>query len=164
MQLIINIMKSIFFRIIGLTIIAFLFFHPATAQEQGSTRNSVGAGIGASGVIGETGVAPGVILCYSRSFSEQSSFALVTGLEMILDEHKHTTLGLGIEYSVWRGLGVCASLGLSYLPGEGFEPGVHFEAAYGFDIGKISLGPMVEYGIGPDDMHLLFGLQSAFGF
>jgi len=121
-------------------------------------------GLGVSKVIGEAGTAPGVILCYSRSFSEESRFAAITGLEMIFDTHRHTTLGLGIEYSVWKGLGVCASLGLSYLSGEGFEPGVHFEAAYGFDIGKISLGPMVEYGIGLDDMHMLFGLQTAFGF
>jgi len=157
-------MNSIFFRTIGLTILTYFFFIPLTAQDPGVARNGVGVGIGVSKVIGETGTAPGVILCYSRSFSAESAFAVVTGLEMILDAHRHTTLGLGLEYTVWRGLGVCASLGLSYLAEVGFEPGVHFEAAYGFDIGKISLGPMVEYGIGTDDMHLLFGLQTAFLF
>jgi hypothetical protein len=157
-------MNSFILRTIGLAILAYSLCAPLTAQEPDVTRNGVGMGLGISKVIGETGTAPGVILCYSRSFSAESAFAVVTGLEMILDEHRHTTLGLGLEYSVWRGLGVCASLGLSYLPGEGFEPGVHFEAAYGFDIGKISLGPMIEYGIGIDEMHLLFGLQAAFGF
>jgi hypothetical protein len=157
-------MKGNLIKISGLVILILIIITPVTAQDAANDRNSIGAAVGVSKVIGETGTAPGVIVCYSRSFSEESRFAVVTGLEMILDEHKHTTLGLGIEYSVWRGLGVCTSLGLSYLPGEGFEPGLHVEAAYGFDIGKISLGPMVEYGIGLDDMHMLFGLQAAFGF
>ncbi len=146
--------------LLSLVLIFFCSYFSLSAQNEDINRNHMGIGFGASKMIGETGLAPAFHLYYSRSLSETSPFSIATGFEMILDEHKHSTLGLGLEYNFWKELSLASALGMTFLPEGGIEPGLHLELAYEFDLNVINLGPMIEYGIGPDDTHIMFSIHT----
>ncbi|MFW5645162.1 MAG: hypothetical protein ACOCZL_04555 [Bacteroidota bacterium] len=140
------------------------YFHEA-ARENEIKRNSLGLGAGASRVISENGLAPVWHLHYSRSFTHTSPFAVTMGYERLMHkDHQHSTIGIGIEYNAWRELHIAAAPGISFIPDEDPEPGLHFEMAYEFQWGKIGLGPTVEYGLGPDDSHFTLGIHTGFDF
>ncbi len=180
-------MISHLFRAVLVLNIMFLFFFSSSAQNIMSTnfiglsseeaffreiarenevkRNSLGLGVGASRIINENGLDPIWHLHYSRSFSDTSPFALTMGYELLMDkDHQHSTIGIGIEFNLWRELHIAAAPGISFIPEEDPEPGLHFEMAYEFQLGKIGLGPTVEYGLGLDDSHLTLGIHSGFDF
>ncbi len=151
-------------KLLTFTVIALFNLFLLSAQDDEINRNHMGIGFGASKMIGESGLAPAFHLHYSRSLSETSPFSFAGGFEMILDEHKHSTLGLGLGYNFWKELSLGTALGMTFLPEGGIEPGLHLELAYEFDLKVIDLGPMIEYGIGPDETHIMFGIHTGVEF
>jgi hypothetical protein len=153
-----------FLKPIVLSFFIVLFSIPLIGQHTHSNRNHMDIGAGLSKVIREAGVSPALHLHYLRSLKENSPLSLTVGLESILDEHKHTTIGLGLDYNFWKDLSFGTSLGLSLTPDEALEPSLHFELAYEFELDKIHLGPMLEYGLGFDHSHVMLGLHVGIGF
>jgi hypothetical protein len=133
-------------------------------EEESDHRNEVGAGFALTTFSDGAGFSPTFHLHYSRSFSENSLFALTGGFEMITGDHQHNTLGIGISYKFWKEFSFDVSPGISFAPEEDPEAGLHFELSYGFEWGKLHLGPMVEYGLGADHSHTAFGIHTGFGF
>lgn len=156
-------MKNTFIKLLSFIII--LMPLASFAQDDVSVqRNEIGAGFALTTFSDDEGFSPTFHLHYSRSFSENSPFALTGGLEMIVGDHQHNTLGVGISYNFWKEFSLDVSPGISFAPDEDPEAGLHLELSYGFELGRIHLGPMVEYGLGADHSHTAFGIHTGFGF
>jgi len=134
------------------------------SQDHGEHRNEIGLGAGAAKIIHEPGMAPSVHLHVSRSFKEESPFSGGLGFEAVFDEHRHTFFSLGIAYTFRHSLTAGISPGIFIASSDEKAFGLHLELNYGFEIQHIHLGPMIEYGIGPEESHLTFGIHTGIGF
>ena len=157
-------MNIFFRRHLFLILILVSFQISLTAQDHSSKRNEIGIGLGFAKIIHEGGLSPDIHLHYSRTLHEESRFSFLVGLEAIIDDHRHSTVDAGLEYALWKELTLGSTLGLTFVKNGGLEPGVHFEMAYEFELGVIGVGPMVEYGLGPDDSHFMIGVHCGVSF
>ena len=126
------------------------------------SRNEIGLANSAVYFVGENGFAYGLHVHYLRRISH---FGLGLGYERIFDTHKHNTIGFVMAY--WP----TEHLNLNFSPGLTFEDehpeakfAFHLEAAYGFEIGSIHLGPVIEFAYDPEDYHISLGLHLGFDF
>lgn len=134
------------------------------SHEQGHAKNEIGLANSAVYFVKEKGYAYGLHLHYLRRIPK-SPFGLGLGYERIFDEHKHNTIGVVMAW--WP----MESLNLNISPGLTFEDehpeakfAFHLEAAYGFEIRRIHLGPVIEFAYDPEDYHVSLGLHLGIDF
>lgn len=94
-----------------------------------------------------------------------SKFGVGAGYERIFDEHGHNTFGVIGTYSPIDSFIIAASPGLAFEDGSTSDINfaMHIEATYGFELGKIHIGPAFGYAITKEDQHLSVGLHIGFG-
>lgn len=107
---------------------------------------------------------PGVHVHYVYYFPH-SRFGIGAGYEGIFDEHHtHHTFGIVGTVNPIANLIVGVSPGITFeenLSGERFFS-LHFEATYGFNIGRVHIGPSVGYAISEEDQHISAGFHIGF--
>lgn len=127
------------------------------------------AGVAVGGVylINESGFAPGLHMHLLRRLPKWERVSLGLGLESVFDEHTHFNTAIVAKYDLWKGLSVVLSPGLLFLKHEtewDADFSTHFEMLYEFQVGKIHLGPVIEYSYSKHDKHLMLGLHLGIGF
>lgn len=130
-------------------------------------KNHLGIGGAASYLSNEDIFAPGFHLHYIRQFGHEFKWGIGAGYEAILDEHTHNGLNLLINYRPIHNLSVIAGPGLVFAKHEGkmeTQPAFHTEAVFEFDIFGVHVGPMIGFGIDPEDSHFAVGVHVGFGF
>lgn len=95
-----------------------------------------------------------------------SKFGYGLGYERIFDEHKHNTIGLIGSYAPVERLYISLSPGIAFEGTETSEArfALHLETAYGFQLGDIHIGPLLELAYDSEDYHFSLGLHIGFGF
>jgi len=167
-----KIMRSIFFLVIFLAIKTILAQDPVTGSDHGDhhhdhnhSGNELGLANSLIYLINEGDFAYGLHLHYIRHI-KHSRFGLGVGYERIFDEHKHNTIGPIISFvpiDRWS---------FSFSPGIMFEDehlnerrlALHLETYYEFELGRICIGPAIEFAYAAHDLHLSFGLHLGFTF
>lgn len=127
-------------------------------------KNDIGLANSAVYFLKEKVFAYGLHIHYVRAIPK-SKFGLGLGYERIFDEHKHNTIGVVIAYRPVHELTLSISPGLAFEdvdPETGFA--LHLEATYGFEIGPIHLGPLLEFAYDPEDYHLSAGIHLGYDF
>lgn len=149
--------------IVFITTLSFISF--AQEYEHDHKANEIGFGLGASLNIEERNWAPNLHIHYIRAFGEHHKYGLSAGFENIFDVHQHKSLTIGAHYNIFDLITFGLAPGISKSSNEeNWEYTIHFEAVSEFELGKIHLGPMAEYGIGQDHSHLTVGLHLGIGF
>lgn len=121
-------------------------------------RHSIGLASGMVYLSDDKKFDPGLQLEYSYSFMQgKSPFSVGSAVEVIFGEERHIGLGLQMGYSPIKGWDVGVG------PGVMFEGDTHYfciniATSYGFDLGKISIGPAVELAHTGMHYHFLTGL------
>ncbi len=124
----------------------------------------IGLGAGPVYLLGEQEWAPGFHIHYLQSFGKGNWFSLAPGVEWVFDEHRHTVISLSLGFRPVHPLYLGIAPGFSLNRGGDVEPALHLEALYEFDLGPFHMGPMTEYGLDPDDRHLMLGVHVGFPF
>ncbi len=127
-------------------------------------HNHFGVATGPVYILNESEFAPGVHLHYMRLLEAGNAhFGIGLGVEAIFDEHRHYATSLNLSYLPIHALTLTVAPGIQFAPdSEDFT--THFEAVYEFEIGKVHLGPVLEYAWAPNDAHAMLGLHIGFGF
>ncbi len=147
-----------------LIFIAILFSQALYAQKGEHPKNDIGLANSAVYFLNEKAFAYGLHVHYVRAIPK-SKFGLGLAYERIFDNHKHNTFGFVMAYKPVHELNLSISPGLSFEdahPEAAFA--LHLEATYGFEIGSIHLGPLVEFAYDPEDYHLSVGLHLGYDF
>ncbi|SMO60691.1 hypothetical protein SAMN06265379_103301 [Saccharicrinis carchari] len=86
--------------------------------------------------------------------------------ERIFDEHRHNTIGLVGSYNLFESMHISLSPGITFEDNEmsALRFAFHAEAAYGFNLGHLHLGPMLEFAFDPEHYHISVGLHVGYGF
>lgn len=126
-------------------------------------------GVGAAGSflnIGD-GMSPGFHIHLLRQMGEHRDWGMGIGFEAIAGENLHSSLNLLFNYHPIRFLSLNAGPGLVFEKHDGSSeilPAFHTEAVFEFDAGRFHIGPMVGFGIDPEDSHFSVGVHVGFGF
>ena len=137
--------------------------HPE-GERHDHFKNDIGLANSAVYFVKEKKFAYGLHFHYVRAIPK-SKFGLGLGYERIFDEHKHNTIGVVIAYRPVHELTLSISPGVTFedaYPEAGFA--LHIEATYGFEIGNIHLGPLVEFAYDPEDYHISIGIHLGYDF
>lgn len=115
--------------------------------------------------INEKELAYGLHLHLVKNISH-SKFGFGLGYERIFDEHKHSTIGLVGSYTPIERLNLSLSPGIAFEGKRTSEArfALHLETAYGFQLGSIHLGPLLELAYDSEGYHFSLGLHVGFGF
>ena len=121
-----------------------------------------------SHLINENEWVPGFHLHYGKLLGEKQRFSVGSGVELLLDDHRHSSVALSFGYGLTSALSVAYGPGLDFPLAKDAEKAVHlahhFEISYEFDMDFLHLGPMVEYGFSSEDQHWMVGIHAGFGF
>lgn len=114
--------------------------------------------------LNEKEIASGLHVHYVHNLPN-SKFGLGLAYERIFDQHKHNTFGLVAIYRPVEKLNLSLSPGLTFEESNS-KPNLalHIETSYEFEIGEFHLGPVFEFAIDPEDIHLSLGVHLGFGF
>ena len=140
--------------------------HHEEGHDHFHHRNELGSAVGAVFNLNESNVGTGVHVHYMRMLGGKlEDFGIAPGFEFIFGEHKHYTIHFLVLYRpihpLWIGLGP----GATYFEHEQeIHISGHIEVGYEFDLGKIHLGPVVEYAWAKDDQHIMVGVHFGFPF
>lgn len=110
----------------------------------------------------EEAIAPGFHAQFVRGIALENKLGIGMGLEAILHDHQHYTLGIIGQYNLIKGLFVVYAPGLLMLVEDTekeFMLAQHFEINYEWGIGNIHLGPSAGLGIAREGMHYSLGLH-----
>jgi len=128
--------------------------------------NEIGIAIGAAYILDEDEFAPSFHIHYTRMLEgkwEKIGFGV--GFESVMDEHRHYTVALVINYRPVHAWWISLGPGITYFESENeVKPSLHVETGYEFDVGKVHLGPLVEYAFTSGDQHFMLGLHVGFPF
>ncbi len=130
-------------------------------------KHEISLALGAASLFSENKVAPAIHLHYVRGIALDNRLGLGLAAEAILEEHKHYALAAVVEYKFNSGLVVGYAPGLLMLIEETeteYAFAQHFELAFEFDLNKVHLGPLLELGIEPHGVHLLYGIHCGIDF
>jgi hypothetical protein len=138
------------------------------ADSQQHKTNNIGLGMGMVHLITDSDWAPAAHLHYSKCLGRKQRFSVGTGMEILLGDHKHTSVSLALEYVPIAALSIAYGPGLEFPIGNSEDHVVqlthHIELSYEFDFKCFQLGPMVEYEFSKGDQHLMFGFHTGYGF
>lgn len=130
-------------------------------------RNEISVATGVVPLPAENETTVGFHFHYIRGLGESNRFGMGLGYETIVDEHKHNTFSIVIQYRIVAGLSVAYAPGIM-IREEGdetlYQLAHHFEAAYEFEIGSFHIGPMVEVGIEEIGEHYMVGVHFGIDF
>ncbi len=135
-------------------------------DHEGEHKNHIGLAVGPVYVINEKEFAPGLHLHYARLYEigqSESAFGIGLGLEAIFDDHRHYATSVNFSYLPIHNLTFTVAPGVQFGP-EHAEFTSHFEVSYEFILGKIHLGPVLEYAYAKEDAHAMLGAHIGFGF
>lgn len=130
-------------------------------------KNHLGIGAAAAYLTSEKVAAPGFHLHYIRQFGHENRWGIGAGYEAILDEHTHNGLNLLVNYRPVSFISLNAGPGIVFGKHEGkteLNPAFHTEAVFEFDILGVHAGPMIGFGIDPEETHFAVGVHVGFGF
>lgn len=124
------------------------------------TRSELGLANAMVNFVGEPELHYGVHLHYVRTIGA-SRFGYGAGLEWIPTGDGHFTTGPLVSYRVWHDLSLIVSPGVTAERGsmEDMEPSLHVEGSYGFELGRVHVGPAAEWAWDPEHMHISIGLH-----
>jgi len=134
------------------------------ADNHGHSKNEIAIAISAPYFINEEKLSLSLHLHYIYSIPN-TKFGIGVSYEAIVLDPKHNTFGLVTTYSLLEHLSLALSPGVSFENGDSkafFS--LHGEISYGFEIGKLHIGPVLEYSYDPNDTHISLGLHVGFGF
>ena len=130
-------------------------------------KNHFGIGVAAAHLSTENVFAPGFHLHYIRQFGHEKQWGIGAGYEAILDEHIHNGVNLLVNYRPVHFISLNAGPGVVFGKHETeFEitPAFHTEAVFEFDVFGVHAGPMIGFGIDPEETHFSAGFHVGFGF
>lgn len=162
------------FRKLILSSIILLFVFAGNAQHtheghehSDAHKNHLGVGAAATYLTSENVFAPGFHLHYIRQFGHEFKWGAGAGYEAILDEHTHNGLNLFLNYRPVSFISLIAGPGIVFGNHEGkteLNPAFHTEAVFEFDILGVHAGPMIGFGIDPEETHFAVGIHVGIGF
>lgn len=126
----------------------------------------IGAALGLVPLFDEGTIAPGVHLHLLQQNKLIDGLMVGIGFESVLDEHTHLNAGLVFNYNIYKGLFAGISPGILWINHDGWESAFvsHFELSYEFEVGKLHIGPIVEYSLSSIDKHMLAGIHVGINF
>ncbi|MCF6279123.1 MAG: hypothetical protein L3J14_02130 [Flavobacteriaceae bacterium] len=94
-----------------------------------------------------------------------TKFGLGVSFERIFQAPKHTTFGLVIAYRPIEKLSFTVSPGVAFEDGDSASLfAMHVETIYGFELGKLHIGPALAFAYDPNDYHISLGVHIGYGF
>lgn len=160
-------MKKKLLRIIGSAFFSILFL-AAEAQQDTSLAEKehehvhpffeIGISSAAVRLIEEKEMTIGFHTHLSANISHHLPFIAGMGYEYILDEHQHHSIGVLLGWNPIHELFFSVSPGITSNKGI-FQFTTHLEASYVFELGKIHIGPSVEYAYSRGDTHISIGIH-----
>lgn len=130
-------------------------------------KNHLGIGAAAANLLTENVFAPGFHLHYIRQFGHEKQWGIGAGYEAILDEHIHNGVNLLVNYRPVHFISLNVGPGVAFGKHESefeIQPAFHTEAVFEFDILGVHAGPMIGFGIDPEETHFSAGIHVGFGF
>lgn len=130
-------------------------------------KNHFGIGAAAAYLSTENVFAPGFHLHYIRQFGHEKQWGIGAGYEAILDEHIHNGVNLLLNYRPVHFISLNVGPGVVFGKHESefeVQPAFHTEAVFEFDILDIHAGPMIGFGIDPEETHFSMGIHVGLGF
>jgi len=162
-------------RLFILLALAFIFNPAIRAQDHEDDhehdqhhhlKNEIGIAVGAVYIFHEEIIAPGLHLHYTRMLpGKMHAFGLGLGFETVLDEHRHYTGAVMFQWRPVHAWWISAGPGITWFQ-ESSESrfSFHLETGYEFEVGKVHLGPMIEYAFVEDDQHFMLGIHLGIPF
>jgi len=135
--------------------------HDHLSHGHHAMNNEIGGAVGMVFILEEQETALGFHLHYYRRLpGKMKPFGVSPGLALFLGDHRHYTFHVMMVYSIIHGWWVSAGPGITYLDHDNeFVGSAHVETGYEFDIGKLHLGPVVEYTWAKEGQHIMLGLH-----
>ncbi len=130
-------------------------------------KNHFGIGAAAAYLSTENVFAPGFHLHYIRQFGHEKQWGIGAGYEAILDEHIHNGVNLLLNYRPVHFISLNVGPGVVFGKHESefeVQPAFHTEAVFEFDILGVHAGPMIGFGIDPEETHFSMGIHVGLGF
>ena len=130
-------------------------------------KNHFGIGAAAAYLSNENVFAPGFHLHYIRQFGHEKQWGIGAGYEAILDEHIHNGVNLLLNYRPVHFISLNVGPGVVFGKHESefeVQPAFHTEAVFEFDILGVHAGPMIGFGIDPEETHFSVGIHVGLGF
>ena len=170
-----NILRMILRQLIFVLILIFISNPTLRAQDHDHDHeqkhhhhlnNEIGIAVGAVYIFHEEVFAPGLHLHYTRMLpGKMQAFGLGMGVETVLDEHKHYTGSIMFQWRPVHAWWISAGPGITWFQ-ESSESrfSLHLETGYEFEIGKVHLGPMIEFAFVQGDQHLMLGIHLGIPF
>jgi hypothetical protein len=126
-----------------------------------SHKNEFGGAVGMVFNLNEQEIAPGFHLHYTRMFGGKlKNFGLSPGFGFIVGDHNHYAAHLMVVFRPIHAWWIGAGPGVTYFDHhDEWAASGHFETGYEFDLGKVHLGPVVEYVFAKDDQHFMLGVH-----
>lgn len=126
---------------------------------QSSNRHGLGVSGGWVYLSDDKTTAPGLQLEYEYRFmAADRSLHLASCVEYIFAEEQHIGLGLGIGFSIYRHWEIEVGPGVMFEGDDHFYC-IHLATSYEWDLGAISMGPIVEIAHTGSHYHLLAGVK-----
>jgi hypothetical protein len=132
-----------------------------------SHNNHLGIGVAAAYLSTENVFAPGFHLHYIRQFGHEKQWGIGAGYEAILNENVHNGVNALFNYRPVHFFSLNAGPGVVFGKHESdFEihPAFHTEAVVDFDVFGVHAGPMIGFGIDPEETHYSVGVHVGLGF
>lgn len=123
----------------------------------------IAAGAGYSYSFSEKEYSPAIHLHITHRLSESFPLLMGVGAEFMLGHHKHTSAGIILGYNIWKELIISSTTGF-VLEDSSTKFAIHFECSYGFPVGPIHIGPIVEYAYSKHDSHVMLGIHIGLPF
>lgn len=136
-------------------------------HESDSHKNHFGIGAAAAYLTNENVYAPGFHLHYIRQFGHEKQWGIGAGYEAILDEHIHNGVNLLVNYRPVHFISLNIGPGVVFGKHETefeIQPAFHTEAVFEFDVFGVHAGPMIGFGIDPEETHFSVGIHVGLGF
>lgn len=136
-------------------------------HESDSHKNHFGIGAAAAYLTTENVYAPGFHLHYIRQFGHEKQWGIGAGYEAILDEHIHNGVNLLVNYRPVHFISLNIGPGVVFGKHETefeIQPAFHTEAVFEFDVFGVHAGPMIGFGIDPEETHFSVGIHVGLGF
>ena len=127
----------------------------------------VGLGFAEAWMSDVSGLKPSIHLHFIRQLGEQRNWGLGLGYESIAGKPLHQGMYIIYNRQIINKLSVNIAPGITFSKNQAsveVNPAAHFEVIYEIDAGKVHLGPMIGFGIDPEDLHFSAGIHIGFGF